>query len=143
MGPPAPLPEALPLYAVSPSPRSLHEYFIADEARRAGLDTLLAIAISRWENPDSDPTIWSWNDCCVGLMQVNVYYWEHSFVDECGTRDLYDPRTNACFGVRIFLWHLQDEAGDTLRALAAYSGYARGYVRRVLDRRALLALEDQ
>ena len=134
--PPASLPVTLPIYALSPTARTLHEYMIADEAARVGLDTLLAIAISRHENPASDPRVWSYNDCCVGLMQINVYYWDGRFHEQCGTLGLYDPRTNACYGVRIFLWHLGEESGDTLRALAAYSGYARGYVRRVLAQRA-------
>ena len=137
------LPIAQPLYVAAPSLRSLHEYIIASEATRVGLDTLLAIAISRHENPNSDPKFWSYNDCCVGLLQVNVLYkgsgWLNIFYEECEggatPEELYDPRTNACYGVRIFLWHLGEESGDTLRALAAYSGYARGYVRRVLVQR--------
>lgn len=132
---PEPLPVA-PVIKVPPPPsRALHEYIIAREAERVGLDTTLAVAISRWENPKSDPRAWSPNGCCVGLMQVNVSYWHGSYDQQCGT-ELYNPRVNACYGVRIFLWHLQQEAQDTLRALAAYSGYARNYVARVLARRA-------
>jgi len=71
---------------------------------RVGLDTTLAIAISRRENPRSAPRAWSYNDCCVGLMQVNVKYkgtgWLGKFVEECGggslVEDMYDPRINAC-----------------------------------------------
>lgn len=127
-----------PILVPPPTSRVIHEYMIASEARRAGLDTSLAIAISRWENPQSDPRVWSYNGCCVGLMQVNVYYWDGIYSEDCGERGLYDPRTNACYGVRIFLWHLAQESGDTLRALAAYSGFARGYVKRVLERKATL-----
>ncbi len=141
--PKLPTPLGEPILVPPPPSRVLHEYMIASEAERVGLDTLLAIAISRHENPASDPKVWSYNDCCVGLMQINVYYWDRRFLEDCGERSLYDPRTNACYGVRIFLWHLGEESGDTLRALEAYSGFARHYVRRVLARREELETLDQ
>ena len=146
LSPPLPLPVAPPLVAVLPTAHAFHEYVIAREAERVGLDTALAIAISRRENPRSDLRAWSYNDCCVGLMQINVKYkgtgWLGKFVQECRggdvVEDMYDPRINACYGVRIFVWHLGEEHGDTTTALGAYSGFARRYAERVLAEQAKL-----
>jgi len=95
---------------------------VREAAIRWGMDVDTALAISHTENWTGKPGAWSRTGCCVGIMQVNVRQWYGRFHTECGGSDLFDPRTNACYGVLIWRHHLRECGGDGDCALRAYVG---------------------
>lgn len=95
---------------------------VREAATRWGMNVDTVLAISHTENWTGKPGAWSRSGCCVGIMQVNVRQWYGKFHTECGGSDLFDPRTNACYGVLIWLHHLRECGGDGDCALRAYVG---------------------
>ena len=101
---------------------------VREAAIRWGVNVDTALAISHVENWRGIPGAWSRTGCCVGVMQVNVGYWYGKFHKECGGSDLFDPRTNACYGVLIWRHHLGECGGDGDCALRAYVGQHRNRI---------------
>ena len=95
---------------------------VREAAIRWGVNVDTALAISHTENWTGIPGAWSRTGCCVGIMQVNVRQWYGRFHTECGGSDLFDPRTNACYGMLIWRHHLSECGGDGDCALRAYVG---------------------
>ncbi len=95
---------------------------VREAAIRWGVNVDTALAISHTENWRGIPGAWSRTGCCVGIMQVNVGYWYGKFNTECAGSDLFDPRTNACYGVLIWRHHLRECGGVGDCALRAYVG---------------------
>lgn len=93
---------------------------VRHEAMRWGIDPELALAVSLVENWSGRPDAVS-RVGAVGIMQVMPTVWTGRFDRECG-HDLYDPRTNACYGVLILAFYLGNCRGDTDCALARYNG---------------------
>lgn len=91
------------------------------EARAAGLEPRLLLAVLLVENPWLDPTIRS-SVGAVGLMQVMPV---HQGGWSCG-RDLEDIDTNVCLGARVFAHYLDRTGGDLERALLRYNGCVTG-----------------
>ena len=104
---------------------------VREAAIRWGINVDTALAISHTENWTGKPDAWSRTGCCIGIMQVNVRRWYGRFHTECGGSDLFDPRTNACYGVLIWRHHLRECGGDGDCALRAYVGQRNN--RRVGD----------
>ena len=95
---------------------------VREAAIKWGINIDTVLAISHTEHWTGKPGAWSRSGCCVGIMQVNVRQWYGSFHTECGGSDLFDPRTNACYGVLIWRHHLRECGGDGDCALRAYVG---------------------
>jgi soluble lytic murein transglycosylase-like protein len=111
---------------------------VAQEAHRAGVPTLLAVAVSHVENPDGDSLAVS-RAGAVGLMQVNPRVWRTAFLAECGVGSLLGRRRNACVGVRVLLRYIGRETSID-RALRAYNG-STGF-RGAGDRYTAAVLEE-
>ncbi len=118
-----PPPFALPIVVTdSLSSNARRDTAVREAAIRWGVNVDTALAISHTENRTGISGAWSRTGCCVGIMQVNVRYWYGRFHKECGSSDLFDPRTNACYGVLIWRHHLRECGGDGDCALRAYVG---------------------
>ena len=118
-----PTPLASPLVVTDTlSSDARRDIAVREAAIRWGLNVDTVLAISHTENWTGIPGAWSRTGCCVGIMQVNVRYWYGRFHKECGNSDLFDIRTNACYGVLIWQHHLRECGGDGDCALRAYVG---------------------
>lgn len=95
------IPTAAPIIVV-PSTEDIRTEAVRLGAKKAGVDTVMLLQISRQENYRGIRDAWSHNDCCVGIMQVNVRVWYGMFDKECGGSDLLDPYENACYGAFIY-----------------------------------------
>jgi soluble lytic murein transglycosylase-like protein len=91
------------------------------EARAAGLEPRLLLAVLLVENPWLDPTIRS-SVGAVGLMQVMPV---HRGGWSCG-HELEDIDTNVCLGARVFAHYLDRTGGDLEKALLRYNGCVTG-----------------
>ena len=123
-----PIPFASPIVVTDTlSSDARRDIAVREAAIRWGIDVDTALAISHTENWTGKPGAWSRTGCCVGIMQVNVRQWYGKFHTECGGSDLFDPRTNACYGVLIWRHHLGECGGDGDCALRAYVGQHRNW----------------
>jgi len=71
-----------------------------------------------------------------GLMQVRWSVWKDELRRaEIAYRkqDLFDPETNVRAGSYVLAHYLRKHNGNLPKALHAYSGGARGYVRKVME----------
>ncbi|MFW5947708.1 MAG: transglycosylase SLT domain-containing protein [Gemmatimonadota bacterium] len=91
------------------------------EARAAGIEPRLLLAVLLVENPWLDPKVRSFVGA-VGLMQVMPV---HRGGWSCG-RDLEDVDTNVCLGARVFAHYLDRADGDMEKALLRYNGCVTG-----------------
>lgn len=130
-----------------PPPRDLsveRDSIVAQEARRAGVSTSLAIAVSHVENHSGDSLAVS-RAGATGIMQVLPSFWQHAFEPECGCGSLLNRRRNACVGVRVLQLHLK-RFRSVDKALRAYNGPLQfrdsgdKYVSAVLERLVLLTV---
>ncbi|MEE8251314.1 MAG: transglycosylase SLT domain-containing protein [Gemmatimonadales bacterium] len=118
-----PMPFASPIVVTDTlSSDAQRDTAVRQAAIRWGINVDTALAISHTENWRGIPGAWSRTGCCVGIMQVNVRHWYGRFHEECGNSDLFDIRTNACYGVLIWQHHLRECGGDGDCALRAYVG---------------------
>lgn len=118
-----PIPFALPIVVTDTlSSDARRDTAVREAATRWGINIDTALAISHTENWTGIPGAWSRTGCCIGIMQVNVRYWYGRFHKECDGSDLFDLRTNACYGVLIWRHHLRECDGDGDCALRAYVG---------------------
>ena len=118
-----PVPYASPIVVTDTlSSDARRDIAVREAAIRWGVNVDTALAISHTENWRGIPGAWSRTGCCVGIMQVNVRYWYGRFHEECGSSDLFDIRTNACYGVLIWRHHLRECDADADCALRAYVG---------------------
>ncbi len=118
-----PIPFASPIVVTDTlSSDARRDTAVREAAISWGINIDTALAISHTENWTGIPDAWSRTGCCVGIMQVNVRYWYGRFHKECGGSDLFDVRTNACYGVLIWRHHLRECDGDGDCALRAYVG---------------------
>ena len=118
-----PMPFASPMVVTDTlSSDARRDTAVREAAIRWGVNVDTALAISHTENWTGIPGVWSRTGCCVGIMQVNVRQWYGRFHTACGGSDLFDPRTNACYGVLIWRHHLRECGGDGDCALRAYVG---------------------
>ncbi len=118
-----PLPFASPIVVTDTlSSDARRDIAVREAAIRWGINVDTVLAISHTENWTGKPAAWSRTGCCVGIMQVNVRQWYGRFHTECGGSDLFDLRTNACYGVLIWRHHLGECGGDGDCALRAYVG---------------------
>jgi len=134
--PQAVLPITEPIEAAPPSAEESRTYWVQHYAGNLGVDSALALAVSRTENWTAVRNAWSPTDCCVGVMQVNVSVWYGVYDEQCGGSDLMAYRDNACYGVHILKYYL-DSSDTVAEALRRYSGHgtamgARPYVERVM-----------
>lgn len=103
-------------------PSEERDSIVAYEARRAGMDPTLAIAVSHVENWGGDSAIQHRTSGAVGLMQVMPAIWSDSFQTECyGPASLTLRARNACVGVRVAVRYFE-ECGNWNCALVAYVG---------------------
>lgn len=112
-----------PTKALPVQPRNLsveRDSIVAQEARRAGVPSALALAVSHVENSTGDSTAVS-KTGAVGLMQVLPKFWQHAFEEECGCGSLLNRKRNACVGVRVLGLHLS-RFKSVNQALRAYNG---------------------
>lgn len=102
-------------------PSEERDSIVAYEARRAGMDPALAIAVSHVENWSGDSTAAHPRSGAMGLMQV-MPFWADSFHVECyGPGTLTMRRRNACIGARIAVQYFR-ECGNWHCALTWYVG---------------------
>lgn len=102
-------------------PSEERDSIVAFEARQAGMDPALAIAVSHVENWSGDSTAVHPRSGAVGLMQI-MPFWSDSFQVECyGASDLTTRRRNACIGTRIAVRYFR-ECGNWNCALTWYVG---------------------
>lgn len=114
---PAPVPA--PILFGGPSEE--RDSIVAYEARRAGMDPALAIAVSHMENWSGDSAAAHPRSGAVGLMQV-MPFWTDSFPADCyGPGDLTMRSRNACIGARIAVRYFR-ECGNWNCALVRYVG---------------------
>lgn len=123
---------------------------VVSQARRFGADTLRMVRLSHRENYSGRPWLWSSTGCCTGIMQVNTVhladFWElcaptgspeGTYGDS--VQVLQEPRTNACYGVNIWLDKVRLCKGNLRCALRRYVGATkmayvpRGYIAAVLE----------
>ena len=129
------LPIAEPLTVPAPTAEEQRTYWVLHFAGEFGVDSALALAVSRTENWRGIRDAWSPNNTSVGVMQVNVSVWYGNFDEVCGGSDLMSVRDNACYGVLILKYYL-DSSNSVEDALRQYVGHetlegARGYTERV------------
>ena len=124
--PPIPMGSAIVVRDTMSSDAQRHAA-VREAAIKWGLSVDTALAISHAENTGGRSDAWSRTGCCLGIMQVNVRYWYGAFHSECGGSDLFDVRTNACYGVLIWRHHLRECEGDGECALRAYVGQHRNW----------------
>ena len=102
-------------------PSEERDSIVAYEARRAGMDPALAIAVSHVENWGGDSAVRHRTSGAIGLMQI-MPFWADSFQAECyGGRTLFDRHRNACVGAHIGMRYF-GECGNWNCALVAYVG---------------------
>lgn len=119
MAQPSEVPQPTPVLFGGPSEE--RDSIVAFEARQAGMDPALAIAVSHVENWSGDSAAVHPRSGAVGLMQV-MPFWADSFQVECyGPSDLTDRRRNACIGARIAMRYFR-ECGNWNCALVWYVG---------------------
>jgi soluble lytic murein transglycosylase-like protein len=124
-----PIPIASPIVVTDTlSTGTRRDIAVRETAIRWGINVDTALAISHAENTTGKPDAWSSTGCCVGIMQVNVRRWYGRFHAECGGSDLFDMRTNACYGVLIWRYHLRECGGDGDCALRAYVGQRNNWI---------------
>ncbi len=92
------------------------------EAKGAGIEPRLLLAVLLVENPWLDPDIRS-PVGAIGLMQVMPLH--RGGWPECGT-DLEDVTVNICHGARIFAHYYQRSNRNLERALLRYNGCVNG-----------------
>lgn len=69
----------------------------------------------------------------IGLMQVMpAWIPQLSHLDIHSRKDLLDPEKNIAAGCYVLKQHLREESHSLPKALNAYSGQAKGYVKKVL-----------
>lgn len=100
---------------------------VAQEARKVGIPTPVAIAVSHIENFSGDSLAVS-NKGAVGLMQVMPLIWSHKFEEDCGCGSLFPRRRNACLGVHVLkLYHDKHKTWEkTLRAYHGSNDHPQG-----------------
>lgn len=59
----------------------------------------------------------------IGLMQIHPKYWRGVF-PECGN-NLWNIRTNICYGTRVLRWSVEESDFDLISALHGYNGRVR------------------
>lgn len=94
---------------------------VVREARAAGIEPRLLLAVLLVENPWLDPQIRS-SVGAVGLMQVMPV---HRGGWSCGY-DLEDVDTNVCLGAQVFAHYLDRTGADVEKALLRYNGCVTG-----------------
>lgn len=92
------------------------------EARRAGLEPRVLLAVLLMENPWIDPKARS-PVGAVGLMQIMPLHRGHW--SACPV-DLEQVESNICYGAQIFAHYLRRSSGDVERALLRYNGCVNG-----------------
>lgn len=94
---------------------------VVREAKAAGIDPRLLLAVLLVENPWLEPEIRS-SVGAVGLMQVMPV---HRGGWSCGY-DLEDIDTNVCLGAQVFAHYLDRTGADLEKALLRYNGCVTG-----------------
>ena len=117
-------------------PHSLQEYvqLAWAEASKRGLRPELLIAIMHKEST-FQPKVQS-RYGAQGLMQV-VRRWHRDKLQK--NESLFDPEVNVRVGTDVLEEYLEWAKGDLSKALAKYSGNARGYANKVLNESQKLA----
>lgn len=118
-------------------PRAVEQYvqLAWEEAgRRAGLSPELLIAIMHKESTFQPKVQSSYG--AQGLMQV-VRRWHREKLH--AKESLFDPVVNIRVGTDILEEYLELAGGDLLKALAKYSGDARGYAKTIISESRKLA----
>ncbi len=111
----------LPTPVLFGGPSEERDSIVAFEARQAGMDPALAIAISHVENWSGDSAAVHPRSGAIGLMQI-MPFWADSFQVECyGPSALTNRRRNACIGSRIAMRYFR-ECGNWNCALVWYVG---------------------
>lgn len=119
------------------SPQTVQRYVELawkEASRRVGLDPELLIAIIQKESVFRPKVQSSYG--AQGLMQV-VRRWHREKLH--ASESLFDPVVNIRVGTDILEEYLESADGDLSRALAKYSGNARGYAKTVIDESRKLA----
>jgi hypothetical protein len=117
----------------APIPDDYRDEAVRKQALKWGLNPELALSISHRENFSGQRDAWSYNHCCVGIMQVHVRIWTGAFDEECGGSDLLAYDTNACYGVLILKTALKECKQDIECALYKYRGAPdTAYVTKIL-----------
>ncbi len=94
---------------------------VVKAARRWGVSDTLALQVSLVENWGGDPLARS-PVGAIGIMQVMPQYWLGTFHEECRDSDLTDINTNACYGVLILKYYLDECSQNRACALRLYGG---------------------
>lgn len=118
-------------------PQTLQQYVQlawAEASRRAGLRPELLLAIMHKESTFR-PKVQS-RYGAQGLMQV-VRRWHGDKLDK--NESLFDPEVNVRVGTDVLEEYLDWAEGDISKALAKYSGNARGYANKIIDESRKLA----
>ena len=87
------------------------------EAKRAGLDPVLVLAIIQTESNFRKYCISSAG--ALGLMQI-MPFWQKEI--GLSAHNLFDIRQNLRFGCTIFRHYFEQEKGDLVKALSRYNG---------------------
>jgi len=109
-------------YVEPPSNEELRRLWIAHYSALLGVDSALALQVSKAENISAVPDAWSHNGCCVGVMQIHVRHHYGKYADTCDGNDLLTIRDNVCYGVAILRDYLAKCQGGVECALARYNG---------------------
>jgi soluble lytic murein transglycosylase-like protein len=118
----APLERVLLRYSSDSALVSRISVALVREAKAAGIEPRLLLAVLLVENPWLDPDIRS-PVGAIGLMQVMPLH--RGGWPECGT-DLEDVEANICHGARIFAHYYQRSDRNLDRALLRYNGCVNG-----------------
>jgi len=118
----APIERVLRSYRDDPELTRRIAVSLVREARRAGLEPRMLLAVMLVENPWLDPEARSFVGA-VGLMQVMPLHRGHW--PGCG-RSLEEIESNLCYGAQIFAHYLRRTGGNPERALLRYNGCVNG-----------------
>lgn len=129
------LPVAQPIEAWQPMLSEIRDYVVADEAKKWGVDTLLALAVSHVENWGGDTLARSISGA-RGVMQVMPTTWMGVFHKECGGSDLINMRQGACYGVLVLKHYLEKCHGRVPCALYRYGDQTDIYVKQVRNKQS-------
>lgn len=128
------------------TPTQWRDSLVVEEVRRLNelaqqqlIDPRLMLAVSRVENRGAVPDAIS-SAGAIGLMQV-MPLWRGTFASQCGDLGLFDPRTNVCYGVRIFLYHWLRCDKQLECSLADYNGAVTPSKRVLYNNQVVAALE--
>lgn len=138
------MPKPEPVYAAlllvpPPTSEEVRTEAVIRNAALVGVNPRLALQVSRQENYTGVADAKSSNKCCVGIMQIHLRIWYGEFDKPCHGSDLLNVDINACYGVHILRYYLDQCGQDEDCALTRYRGaedpeVGRSYVQLVRSR---------